>query len=404
MRNRSAALLAVGINVLMLVACGDDISVTIPELDSHDMRAPVESTPDPVESTLAPAEIPSYPMDEIMEGEQVKESVEPDVPTEEPQEGPPTLYITVSAAGDVTMGNYYEQEYWGTFRDTYDKQQDPAYFFENVYDIFSRDDMTIVNLEGPLTYSEERREGQIYSISGDPEYVNILTAGSVEAVGMGNNHRLDYYEKGSDDTIEALKSVGISYAYDKYTGTYETQGILIGFISVNEVSQGAGVEKYLKEGIDSLREEGCQIILACCHWGAEREYYPEDYQKSLGKKCIDWGADLVIGHHPHVLQGVEEYQGKYIVYSLGNFCFGANRNPPDKDCLIIQQTFAFVDGEKQEETTFKVIPCSVSSIASRNDYKPTPAQGEEAQRILDKLNEYSKDFGLQFDEDGYPVK
>ena len=221
---------------------------------------------------------------------------------------------------------------------------------------------------------------------------------------MGNNHRLDYFEKGCDDTLEALESAGILYAYNDYTGIYEAQGILIGFVSVNGLGQGAGVEKYLKKGIDSLKEEGCQIILACCHWGIEREYYPEDYQKSLGKKCIDWGADLVIGHHPHVLQSIEEYQGKYIVYSLGNFCFGANRNPPDKDCLIVQQTFAFVDGEKQEETTFKVIPCSVSSKASRNNYKPTPARGEEAQRILEKLNEYSKDFGLQFDGDGYPVK
>ena len=190
----------------------------------------------------------------------------------------------------------------------------------------------------------------------------------------------------------------------KYTGIYEAQGILIGFVSVSGLGKGASVEKYLKEGIDSLKEEGCQIILACCHWGIEREYYPEDYQKSLGKKCIDWGADLVIGHHPHVLQSIEEYQGKYIVYSLGNFCFGANRNPPDKDCLIVQQTFAFVDGEKQEETTFKVIPCSVSFVASHNNYKPTPAQGEEAQRILEKLNKYSKDLGLQFDGEGYPVK
>ena len=323
---------------------------------------------------------------------------------EDLQEEPPTLYITISAAGDVTLGNYFEQGYWGSFRETYAREKDPAYFFENVYEIFSEDDMTIVNLEGPLTYAQERREGQTYSMSGDPEYVDILTAGSVEAVGMGNNHRLDYLEKGSSDTVAALESAGISYAYDKYTGVYETQGIRIGFISVNEVGQGAGVEKYIREGVESLRDEGCQLVLASCHWGTERDYYPEDYQKSLGRKCIDWGVDLVIGHHPHVIQGIDEYQGRYIIYSLGNFCFGANRNPPDKDCLIVQQTFAFVDGERQEETILKVIPCSVSSISERNDYKPTPAQGTEAQRILDRLNEYSKDFGLQFDEDGYPVK
>lgn len=430
MNGRLASLLAAGISVCILAACGRDINSTIPEAALRDKEPVAEDTP-------APEEPSSASKDDISEEDRPQQeeerspvlaedngeedqpqqdeepspmSAEDDGEEDQPQqqeelpEEPPTLYITISAAGDVTLGNYFEQGYWGSFRETYAREQDPAYFFENVYEIFSKDDMTIVNLEGPLTYAQERREGQTYSMSGDPEYVDILTAGSVEAVGMGNNHRLDYLEKGSSDTVAALEGAGISYAYDKYTGIYETQGIRIGFVSVNEVSQGAGVEKYIREGVESLREEGCQLILASCHWGAEREYYPEDYQKSLGRKCIDWGVDLVIGHHPHVMQGIEEYQGRYIVYSLGNFCFGANRNPPDKDCLIVQQTFAFVDGERQEGTELKVIPCSVSSVAERNDYKPTPAEGAKAQRILDRLNEYSKDFGLQFDEDGYPVK
>lgn len=312
--------------------------------------------------------------------------------------------ITISAAGDVTMGNYLGQGYEVSFRQTYDQGAGDDYFFENVKDIFSADDLTLVNLEGPLTNSEDFREGQTYCISGDPEYVSILTAGSVEAVGMGNNHRLDYKEQGTADTVAALEGAGILYAYDGNYCMYETGGIRIGIVSVNEVGQGAGVETYLKEGIAKLREDGADLVLACCHWGIEREYYPEDYQKSLGKKCIDWGYDLVIGHHPHVLQGIEEYQGKFILYSLGNFCFGANRNPPDKDCMIFQQTFTFVDGVKQEDAQIRVIPCSVSSTPSRNDYRPTPAQGEEAQRILDKINECSREMGVQLDSEGYLVE
>ncbi len=314
---------------------------------------------------------------------------------------PEEVKITISVAGDVTLGNYIGQGYEISFRQTYDKGAGDSYFFENVVDIFSEDDLTLVNLEGPLTRSEDFREGQTYCISGDPEYVNILTAGSVEAVSMANNHRLDYKEQGTADTVEALEGAGILYAYDNNYCMYETGGIRIGIVSVNEVGQGAGVEKYLQDGIVQLREDGADLVFACCHWGIEREYYPEDYQESLGKKCIDWGYDLVIGHHPHVLQGIEEYQGKYIIYSLGNFCFGANRNPPDKDTMIFQQTFTFRDGEKQEDKDIRVIPCSVSSVTSRNDYKPTPAEGEEAQRILDKINEYSRDFGVEFDSDGY---
>lgn len=317
---------------------------------------------------------------------------------------PEQVRITISAAGDVTMGNYIGQGYEISFRQTYDQGAGDAYFFGNVADIFSEDDLTLVNLEGPLTRSGDFREGQTYCISGDPEYVNILTEGSVEVVSMGNNHRLDYKEQGTADTVEALEAAGILYAYDENYCMYETKGIRIGIVSVNEVGQGAGVEKYLQEGIEQLRQEGADLVFACCHWGIEREYYPEDYQKSLGRKCIDWGYDLVIGHHPHVLQGVEEYGGKFIVYSLGNFCFGANRNPPDKDCMIFQQTFTFLEGEKQEDREIRVIPCSVSSVTGRNDYKPTPSEGEEARRIVDKINECSRSFGVVFDEEGYLLK
>ena len=116
--------------------------------------------------------------------------------------GPEEVNITISAAGDVTMGNYRGQGYEVSFRQTYDQGVGDSYFFENVADIFSADDLTLVNLEGPLTRSEDGREEQTYCISGDPEYVNILTAGSVEAVSMGNNHRLDYKEQGTADTVD----------------------------------------------------------------------------------------------------------------------------------------------------------------------------------------------------------
>lgn len=331
------------------------------------------------------------------------ESVEGDVVSSKEQ-GPEKISITISAAGDVTMGNYIGQDYAWSFREAYDTTADKGYFFENVYNIFSEDDFTIVNLEGVLTDSDTLNSGRTYNIKGDPEYAYILSLGSVEAVSMGNNHRLDFGEAGTRDTLEALAPTGIVHAYDTIVGIYETKGIQIGFVSVNETSWGQGVEKLMQDGIAKLNEQDVDIILACCHWGIERESYPTEYQQQFGRKCIDWGADLVIGHHPHVLQGVEEYQGKYIVYSLANFCFGANRNPEDKDTMIAQQTFYFIDGQKQEETEFRMIPCSVSSVPSRNDYRPTPVVGEEAQRIIDRVNGYSQGFGVQFDENGYVIK
>lgn len=392
MRKKRAGIIPVAA-VCFLTACGDDLSITIPEAgESIPVYAEVQ----------AESEEPEAVLQDNQEAEAESSVSEPEETAEET--GPEEITVTISAAGDVTMGNYYGQDYSWSFRQTWDKEQNAAYFFENVYDIFSNDDMTIVNLEGPLTRAEERRENQTYCISGDPEYVEALTEGSVEAVSMANNHRLDYFEQGSKDTVAALEDAGIVYAYDSNIGMYETKGIRIGFVSVNEVGQGAGVEKYLQDGIARLREDGADLVVANCHWGIERENYPEEYQKTLGRKCIDWGADLVIGHHPHVIQGIEEYKGKYIVYSLGNFCFGANRNPADKDCIIFQQTFTFVEGELQGETEARVIPCSVSSVSNRNDYKPTPAEGGEAQRILDRMNEYSTPFGLELDGDGYVIQ
>ena len=318
---------------------------------------------------------------------------------EEPKEQLP-VEITISAAGDVTMGGYRGQGYEWSFQQMWEQQNDPAYFFENVEPIFSADDLTIVNLEGPLTTATVFRESQTYCISGDPAYVEALTAGSVEAVRMANNHLMDYYEAGRDDTVAAVEGAGIVYAFNDRVGIYETKGIRIGLISVNVIGYGSGVEKFIKKGMEELKEQQANLILVNCHWGVERENVPEDYARRLGKNCIDWGADLVIGHHPHVIQGIEQYNGKYIVYSLGNFCFGGNRNPADKDCIIFQQTFRFKDGELLEDTSAGIIPCSVSSVTNRNDYKPTPAEGEAYERILGRMNEYSEEFGVSFDEDG----
>lgn len=318
--------------------------------------------------------------------------------------------ITISAAGDVTLGNHQEQDYSYSFRQAYDQAEDEGYFFENVRDIFEADDMTIVNLEGPLTTSEQMREGQIYCIKGDPAYAHLLTLGSIETVSFANNHRLDYGEQGSRDTVAALEQEGIVYAYDKNVGIYEIpdsaaahggeRNLKIGIISVNEVEWGAQAEKLIQNNIEVLREQNVDLILACCHWGIEKDNYPENYQQQLGRKCIDWGVDLVIGHHPHVLQGIEEYKGRYIIYSLANFCFGANRNPEDKDTMIFQQTFTFENGEKVEDQNARIIPCMVSSVKTRNDFRPTPATGEDKQRILQRMNEYSSAFCVAFDEDG----
>ena len=265
--------------------------------------------------------------------------------------------------------------------------------------IFEEDDMTIVNFEGVLTESTDLVEKQ-YNIKGDPSYIEILPLGSVEAVSFGNNHRMDYGQQGCDDTVALFDEKNIPYAYDDNVGIYETQGIRIGFVSVNEHYDGKAVEVWLEDGIKQLKEENVNLIIACCHWGVEMQNYPNDYQLELGKKCIDWGADLVLGCHPHILQGIEVYNGRFIVYSMGNFCFGGNRNPKQKETMIFQQTFTFIGGVKQDDRQAKVIPCYISSVMSRNDYCPTPAEGDDYTAILAQINALSEPFGTKFAEDG----
>jgi poly-gamma-glutamate synthesis protein (capsule biosynthesis protein) len=135
-------------------------------------------------------------------------------------------------------------------------------------------------------------------------------------------------------------------------------------------------------------------VIVSFHWGIETAHYPNSTQKTLAHHSIDEGADLVIGHHPHVLQGIESYTGGLIVYSLGNFCFGGNRNPKDKDTMIFTHTFAF-DGDtlerRPELESTGVTPCSVSSVTNRNDFRPTVLEGDDASRIAERLIEYSKD-------------
>ena len=150
-----------------------------------------------------------------------------------------------------------------------------------------------------------------------------------------------------------------------------------------------------------LKEQGAQLIIVSFHWGTEKSNIPDDAQKTLAHLAIDQGADLVVGHHPHVLQGIEKYQGKNIVYSLGNFCFGGNKNPSDKDTMIFQQTFTFVDGVLQTEIDAQIIPARVSGANSYNNYQPIIAEGDQKAEIIQIMNDISAPFGgVTFDENG----
>ena len=315
------------------------------------------------------------------------------VPVEEEDMGV-SAQVTISAAGDFTLGTDENFDYSTSLPARYEEVQDPGYFLQNVKDIFASDDLTIVNLEGPLTTSEERADKQ-FSFKGDPSYTEILTNGSVEACNLANNHSKDYGIQGYEDTIANVEAAGIkTFGYER-TAVWETNGVKVGLAGVYELAEGMDCQDDMTAAIQSLKDAGADLVIVSFHWGVEKENYPDETQQALAHAAIDQGADLVLGHHPHVLQGIEKYQGKYIVYSLGNFCFGGNKNPSDKDTMIFQQTFTLENGEVVEDDAINIIPCRISSEDDYNNYQPTPAEGEEAQRILGRIQEYSQGFGTQ---------
>ena len=305
--------------------------------------------------------------------------------TPEPEMTPVSL--TLSVVGDCTLGTDENFDY-DTSLNAYYENNGADYFLANVKSIFSADDLTIANFEGTLTESTEREDKQ-FAFKAPASYANILTAGSVEAVNTANNHSHDYGEQSFDDTLKALDAAGIiHFGYDE-TAVTEVKGIKIGLVGIYELNDHLGREEQLKQNIAKVKQDGAQLIVVIFHWGNEKEEVPDDNQKTLGHLAIDEGADLVCGHHPHVLQGIEEYKGKNIVYSLGNFCFGGNAYPSDMDTMIFQQTFTIDQNGVQKDNVTNIIPCSISSDADYNNYQPTPAEGEEADRIMKKIQERS---------------
>lgn len=309
--------------------------------------------------------------------------------------------VTISAAGDCTFGSDRITSSSVNFYAVCRKVHNPAYFFKKVQKYFGKDDLTLVNFEGTLTNRTTRADKK-YAFRGSPGYVNILKKGSIEAVSFANNHCRDFGPGSYTDTMTCFAKNDIAYSSYAKVGIYKVKGKRIGMISVNGL-EGSGYAKTLiHNGMKKLRERKADLRIVSMHAGVEYQTAPNSAQKEIARYAVDQGADLVLGHHPHILQGIEKYKGRYIVYSLGNFCFGGHSNPRDKDTMIFQQTFVFEGNrQKRPQSTVKIIPCSLSSASGINNYQPTPVTGEKRAHVLRKLDKMCRPLGLTLrDKDG----
>lgn len=292
--------------------------------------------------------------------------------------------IVVTFGGDCVIGNTVAQSSSALGFKAVVEREGYAWPFSGIVSVLSQDDLSLVNFEGTLTDQEDRAE-KLYNFKGPKEYSQILNLGSVEAVNLANNHFIDYGEQGQVDTTQALDDAGITYCAGNQTAIYEVRGVKIGLIgnSFPYYDEKRDITSDVKE----LRNAGCQIVIASFHWGSEGVYGFTREQRKIGRAAIKSGADIVVGHHPHVIQSVEKYDGTYILYSLGNLVFGGNVDPKDKDTFLAQVTFTVnEDGSLQGEPMLKLIPVLLTSQSKGTDYRPVVVSDEKAyDRIMIKI-------------------
>ena len=294
--------------------------------------------------------------------------------------------ILITAVGDCTIGTDPSFGYTNSFIEVFNNNnKDYSYFFSKTLDIFKNDDLSIANMEGTFTTSNERAD-KVFTFKGDLDYAKIFTKGSIEAVNLANNHTMDYGKKGYDDTLKALNDKNIKYfGYDIYH-IYEVKGIKIGLAGItyfDEITEKETKNKTDK-AIKYFKDNKTDLIFISYHWGIEKTEKQNEDQETMGRYAIDQGADLIIGHGPHWIQGIEEYKGKYIIYSLANFVFGGNKNPTVKDTFIYQENFHF-ENNKLKETTIKLYPAQVSGVTNKNDYRPILLEGTRKEEVLNKI-------------------
>ena len=313
----------------------------------------------------------------------------------EPTETPvvteaPLRTLTITATGDCTFATDVNASRELGFV-SYAERYGTDWFFENVRDIFSEDDLTIVNFEGTLS-DRGTREMKQFAFRGDPEYVNALSDSSVEAANLANNHSMDYGEVSLIDTKKYLDENGILHCRgEEDVAIAEINGIKVGLVGINYLNDVMRTE--LEDAIKKAKDMGAELVILSIHWGVEKATAPNEDQKQAAYTAIDCGADLVIGTHPHVLQGFEKYKGRYICYSLGNFSFGGNNAPSDMDTAIFRQTFTLKGDELLDDDNVEIIPCRISSADGYNNYQPTPATGAKRDRIIDRLTTYTENLG-----------
>lgn len=234
--------------------------------------------------------------------------------------------------------------------------------FELVAEDLKNTDIVFGNLESVIS-DKGKDSGAVYSFRADPRSLEGLLYANFSVVSVANNHSFDWGDSAFLDSIQRLKNSGIlpigggvnrENARDPVF--IEKEGIKFAFLAYSEFAEtfteesftAPIKEEFLEEDIKKTEIAGADIIIVSFHWGEEYKEESNDFQKYFGRRAIDFGADLVIGHHPHSVQEIENYKNGIIAYSLGNFVFDQNFSEATRKGLILKAVFR---DKKISETT-----------------------------------------------------
>ena len=322
------------------------------------------------------SEIKINDKEEIIKKEEVKNSTDDEK----------SFSIKLSFAGDTMLASYKDQTTPGSFND-YANKNEPTYFLEKVSNIFKEDDYTILNLENVLSDNElvevPKNSDPAYWYKSKATNINILSSSSVEGVSVSNNHTSDYGEAGKKDTIDAIVNAGLDYGDYNHIMYFKKNNYTVAVIC-----KGLWIESQSNEIIKLIKEaeEKSDYQIVFYHGGTERIHHPEEWKKRAVRKIIDNGADLVVGSHPHVIQPREIYNGKEIVYSLGNFCYGGNRGPENRTIIYQMNLTIDIDTNIVLKEESNIIPCYVYT-ESVNNYQPAPIEDDSIRnKVLDFMD------------------
>jgi poly-gamma-glutamate synthesis protein (capsule biosynthesis protein) len=314
---------------------------------------------------------------------------------------PPQVEITIAAVGDLMLGGRTEP---------FLNQYGSDYPFHDVMPVLRQADVVAGNLESSISLRGAAVENKKFTLRAGPIAALALKSAGMRVVTLANNHSMDFGPLALQDTLATLAENSILYtgagmdlddarspAILKIKGktlaflSYSLTFPLEFFASAKRPGTAPGYADFVKADIEKVRPLA-DLVVVSFHWGAELMTAAKDYQIELGHQAIDWGADLVLGHHPHVLQEIEVYKGRLIAYSLGNFVFGSESNRTNTS-MILLLTFRGNTLSKVE-----AVPLDVNNY--RVHYQPKVLAGKAAGEVLDSINAASERFKTKLERTG----